>query len=158
LADGRIFDSDLTVLTAGFAVPGLARSSGLIVSASGSLAVTNTLIAASDPCIVGAGDAVVIDAEPLRMSCQSAVPTGIHAAETVLKLAGGREPKPLRRKYFGQSISLGRRSALIQFSDFADRPRRRMLVSGRAAALIKERVCIESLRFGHIGPFGYSWS
>lgn len=158
LADGTTLDSDLTIVVAAFGVPDLAATSGLAVSASGALQVENTLLSTGTPTIVGAGDAVVLGEKPLRMSCQVAVPSGVHAAETVLGLIAGRTPKPVRPKFAGQNISLGRRSALVQFSDLADRPRPRAIVTGRLGALAKEQVCAATLTFGNFGPLSYSWS
>lgn len=158
LADGRALGSDLTIVVAAFGVPGLASASGLTVGSTGALRVSETLTSVDTPTIVGAGDGAISSGEPLRMSCQVAEPTGVHAAETVLDQISGRQPKPLRPKFVGQNISLGRRAALVQFSDTADRPRPRAMLTGRIGALVKEQVCVAALRFGHLGPFSVSWS
>ncbi|MFI5781875.1 NAD(P)/FAD-dependent oxidoreductase [Nocardia sp. NPDC051570] len=157
LADGRILDSELTFAATAFTVPGLARTSGLDVDSIGALRVTDSLVSVGDPTIIGAGDAVVLDT-PLRRSTQAAVPTGVHAAETVLRLLDGRQPKPVRRKFVGQAVSLGRRNALVQPTDLADRPLARITLNGRLAALAKEQVCRATLHGGQWGPIGYSWS
>lgn len=157
LGDGSVLASDLTVVAAAFAPAGLAYDSGLDVDASGALRVDDALISSSSPHIIGAGDAVVL-ARPLRMSCQVATPSGVHAADTVLRLIAGRKPRPIRPKFTGQAISLGRHNALIQVSSPDDQPLRRAVMTGRLAAFGKEQVCRTTLRGGHFGPFSVSWS
>ncbi|WP_338772774.1 FAD-dependent oxidoreductase [Nocardia vulneris] len=157
LDDGRHLGSELTLVTTAFQAPELAAGSGLATTATGALEVSETLVSTSASTIVGAGDGCAFAARPLRMSAQAANPTGVHAADTVLALLDGREPKPVRRKYVGQAMSLGRRNALIQTSDLADRPRRPVL-TGRVAATVKEQICSATLGFGHFGPLRYNWS
>jgi NADH dehydrogenase FAD-containing subunit len=94
------------------------------------------------------------------MSCQAAIPLGAHAAETALHLIAGTGPKPVRAKFTGQCISLGRRSGLIQHANSADVPSS-LIVRGRAAAYVKEQVCRSTLRVGlnpKLSRFSYSWS
>lgn len=158
LADGRSLASDLTILASTVGVPEVARASSLDTDPRGALSVHNTLVSSSDPAIVGAGDAAALTQSPLRMSCQAAIPSGIHAAETVLHLIAARNPKEVRRKFTGQCISLGRKNALFQTADSYDKPRPRAVLSGRPAALIKEQLCSSTMWFGHRGPFSYSWS
>ncbi|MFD4428585.1 hypothetical protein [Nocardia sp. NPDC058497] len=97
-------------------------------------------------------------ADPLRMSCQAAIPSGIHAAETVLRLHAGQAPKPLRRRYIGQAVSLGRKNALVQFTDFTDRPLPQLVLTHGSAALLKEQICRATMRGGQLGPVRYRWS
>lgn len=156
--DGRSLESGLTVVASAVSVPNLARSSSLTTDVRGALTMHDTLVSSIDPAIVGAGDAAALSYTPLRMSCQAAIPSGIHAAETVLSLAAGKDPKALRRKFTGQCISLGRKDALFQTSDRSDRPRPRAVLTGRAAALVKEQLCSSTMWFGHRGPLSYSWS
>lgn len=159
LADGRTLGSDLTVVAAMFAAPPLARDSGLDTDHDGMLRVDRSLVSTGSRAVVGAGDASRITAAPLRMSCQAAIPLGAHAAETVLHSIGGTVPKPVRPKFTGQCMSLGRSAALFQVSDLSDEPVSRM-VTGRAGALIKEQICAATVRFGLNPrfPATYSWS
>ncbi|HTK61904.1 MAG TPA: FAD-dependent oxidoreductase [Pseudonocardia sp.] len=159
LADGRALDSDLTVVTALFELPTLAGDSGLAVDHRGALLAGDTLVSASSPTIIGAGDAVRVGDHPLRMSCQAAIPIGAHAAETVLHLIAGTDPKPVRARFTGQCISLGRRSGLIQLASSDDVPRS-STVRGRTAAFVKEQVCLSTMRVGLNPRFrlSYSWS
>lgn len=160
LADGRALDSDLTIVTALFELPTLARDSGLAVDERGALLTDDTLISTSGPVIIGAGDAIRVGDHPLRMSCQAATPLGAHAAETVLHLIAGTDPRPVKAKFTGQCISLGRGSGLIQLASRDDVPNSRT-VRGRAAAFVKEQVCRSTLgvalnpRFDRFTP---TWS
>lgn len=160
LADGATLPSDLTVLTTAFEVPELARASGLPVAGSGALRVDESLVCDGAPGVVGAGDATLVGARGLRLSCQAAIPMGTHAAETVLALAGGTAPRPVRTRFTGQCISLGRRAALWQRSNAADVPTS-FTLTGRPGALLKEQICASTIRFAlnpRRGWVSYSWS
>jgi NADH dehydrogenase FAD-containing subunit len=74
------------------------------------------------------------------MSCQAGVPSGAHAADTVARVVAGREPEPFDLGYVAWCVSLGRRDAVVQWVDRADRPKPGVL-AGRRAALVKELVC-----------------
>lgn len=158
LSSGRTYSSDLTIVAPAFEVPDLARSSGLIVDKSGALVVDEALISVANRTIIGAGDAAVLTSDPIRMSCQAAIPLGVHAAETVLHLLAGKDPKRVERKFVGQCISLGRHQAVFQPTNRADRSRDRPVLTGRAGAAVKERICASTLTFGRVGGFHYSWS
>lgn len=160
LVDGRTLDSDLTMMTAMVELPALAGDSGLPVDRGGALRVDDTLVSVGAPTVIGAGDAARIDGHPLRMSCQAAIPLGAHAAETVLHLHRGGSPKPVRPKFTGQCISLGRRSGLFQHATTADAATS-LTLTGRAAAFVKEQVCASTLRFGlnpRLASLSYSWT
>lgn len=159
LADGRTARSDLTILAAKSTAPALAAESGLDTDEDGSLRVDRTLTSTSTPAVVGAGDSARITEAPLRMSCQAAIPLGAHSAETVLHHLRGNAGKPVRPKFTGQCLSLGRRAGLMQLSTLSDRPVP-LFVAGRPGATIKEGICASTVRFGlnpRIKPT-YSWS
>lgn len=140
LADGRELPSAVTIWTAGFGVPDLARRSGLATDAIGRLLTDETLTSIDDPFIVGAGDAVAPSNAPLRMSCQAAIPLGAQAANTVLSRIAGDEPASVNQAFTGQCVSLGRKAGVIQVAHLDDRPMP-LFIGGRAAATIKEAVC-----------------
>jgi len=140
LADGRELPSALTVWAAGFGVPDLAARSGLSTDAMGRLLTDETLTSVDSPRIVAAGDAAAPSGQPLRMSCQAAVPLGAQAANTVLSRIAGSEPAVLSQAFVGQCVSLGRKGGTIQLARFDDTAVP-IHVGGRAAALIKEAVC-----------------
>ncbi len=146
LADGTRLSSAVTVWTAGFGVPGLAASSGLSTDALGRLLTDETLTSVDDTRIIGAGDAVSPSGIPLRMSCQSALPLGAQAANTVLARIAGTEPAAISQAFTGQCISVGRRRGTVQLAHTDDSPRR-AYIGGHTAGFIKERVCRATLSF-----------
>lgn len=140
LRDGRALPSAVTAWTAGFGVPTLAADSGLSTDRLGRLLTDEALTSVDDPSILAAGDAVSPSGQPLRMSCQLAMPLASHAADTVLARLAGREPANLNPASVGQCISLGRHAGTIQMSHFDD-VALPMQIGGHLAATIKESVC-----------------
>jgi len=139
-ADGAVRPSALTIWTAGFGVPDLAARSGLHTDATGRLLTDETLTSVDDPCIVAAGDAAAPSGQPLRMSCQAAVPLGAQAANTVLSRIAGTEPAVIDMAFVGSNVSLGRRAAVIQWARKDDTPVN-FYTGGRLGAALKEAVC-----------------
>ncbi|WP_406354838.1 FAD-dependent oxidoreductase [Streptomyces sp. NBC_01635] len=140
LGDGRESASEVTVWTAGFAVPDLAARSGLSTDAVGRMLTDETLTSVDDARIVAAGDSAAPSNLPLRMSCQAAMPLGARAADTVLSRIAGEQPSPLNQTFAGQCISLGRRSGVFQFAHRYD-VAVWFHVDGRPGAKLKEFVC-----------------
>ncbi|WP_125776089.1 NAD(P)/FAD-dependent oxidoreductase [Antribacter gilvus] len=116
LSDGRTLPSAVTVWTAGFGVPDLARRSGLSTDVDGRLLTDETLTSVDDERIVAAGDSAAPSDLPLRMSCQAAMPLGARAADTVLSRISGEQPGTLNEVFAGQCISLGRQAGIFQFA------------------------------------------
>lgn len=159
LAGGARVEADCTILATEFGVPDLARRSGLPVDGLGRLKVDDRLECSSHPNIVGAGDAVAVGDLLLRMSCQAAIPLGVHAAETILHRLEGSAPRPVAPKFAGRCISLGRRRGVIQRTTRVD-DATGMFVAGRAGAFVKERVCSSTTDWA-LTPrrsFFYSWT
>ncbi|MGH3551738.1 MAG: NAD(P)/FAD-dependent oxidoreductase [Mycobacterium sp.] len=159
LADGTILASGVTVWTAGFGVPDLAASSGLSTDALGRLFTDETLTSVDDPHVVAAGDAAAPSGEPLRMSCQAAIPLGAQAANTVLSRIAGTAPARLSQAFVGQCVSLGRAYGTVQLARTDDTPVN-AIVGGRIAASIKEAVCkgtVWSIRREAAKPGSYFW-
>ncbi|MFY1593793.1 NAD(P)/FAD-dependent oxidoreductase [Micromonospora sp. WMMD737] len=140
LGGGRRLPSAVTIWTAGFGVPDLARRSGLSTDASGRLLTDETLTSVDDARIVAAGDSAAPSDLPFRMSCQAAMQLGPQAAETVLSRLAGEQPAPVHVGFAGQCVSLGRRAGLFQFSRRNDTAVR-LHLGGRPAAKLKELVC-----------------
>jgi NADH dehydrogenase FAD-containing subunit len=162
LADGRVEAFDVCLLATSFAVPGLARDSGLPVDGDGRLRVDATLRSTGDPRVVGAGDAVVVDAPEgahLRMGCAMALPLGGTAAGTLLAGLRGQEPRPLSAGFVLQCLSLGRRRGYVQVVR-PDDTARGLALAGRAAALVKEQICrmvVDRPAAEATRPGAYSW-
>lgn len=146
LGDGTALPSAVTVWTAGFAVPTLATDSGLSTDRLGRLLTDETLTSVDHRSIIAAGDSASPSAQPLRMSCQLAMPLASHAADTLLARLEGKEPKNLNPASVGQCISLGRHAGTIQMSHFNDEALP-MHIGGHLAASIKESVCKGTLSF-----------
>ena len=143
-ARGVVRPSAVTIWAAGFGVPRLAAASGLRTDAIGRLLTDETLTSVDDPRIVAAGDCASPSGMPLRMSCQAALPLGTKAAETVLSRVAGTAPGVIDQAFFGACISLGRRSAALQFAR-RDDTAVNLAFSGRFVAPIKEAVCKSTL-------------
>ncbi|BBZ30088.1 dehydrogenase [Mycolicibacterium madagascariense] len=146
LADGRLLPSAITIWTAGFDVPDLAARSGLTTDAVGRLLTDETLTSVDSPFVVAAGDAATPSGQPLRMSCQAAMPLGAQAANTVLSRIAGTPPATVEQAFTGQCVSLGRRGAVVQLAHLDDRVMP-VYLGGRAAAAVKELVCRGTIAF-----------
>ncbi|MFE5873409.1 NAD(P)/FAD-dependent oxidoreductase [Streptomyces roseifaciens] len=136
-------DADVTVWSASLRpLTGLAGAAGLELDAEGRIVVDRTLRSATDPAVYVAGDAA---ATSLRMACATAMPTGAHAAASVLADLESGPARPLRFRYVVQCISLGRNDGLIQPVHHDDSPLR-SVVTGRPAAFVKEQVVRSTVR------------
>ncbi|MEU7601204.1 FAD-dependent oxidoreductase [Streptomyces sp. NPDC041003] len=140
LADGREVRSEVTVWTAGFAVPDLAVRSGLATDAEGRLLTDETLTSVDDVRVIAAGDSAAPSDLPLRMSCQTAMPMGARAADTVLSRIAGEQPETLNQSFGAQCISLGRADGIFQFGNRSD-VAVWFNIDGRLGAKLKEAVC-----------------
>ena len=161
LVDGREIDFDVCLMAASFAVPDLAKVSGLAVDDAGRLRVDEYLRALDAPRIVAAGDAMRAPeavGKHLRMGCASALPLGAHAAGTVLAAIRGQQPTRVSVGYIVQCISLGRGRGYIQAVRADDSPRP-LHLAGRPAAMVKETICamvLEAPRKERTKPGSYS--
>lgn len=139
---------------------GLARDAGLPLAPSGRIAVDARLRSPAHPEIYVPGDAGAAATEaagPLRMACATALPTGAHAAMSIIRELRGEEPEALRFGYVLQCLSLGRSDGLVQFVRPDDSPRARTL-TGRAAAFAKEQVVRSTVRALRTASRRPSWS
>ena len=142
LADRRHLSADTVVWAAGFAVPALARQSGLAVDARGRMLVDDRLRSVSHPQVYGIGDAAAAPTPggtQTRMSCQTGLPMGQYVTGAIARTLAGREPKPVRIRYVWQNISLGRRDGVTQFTRADDTPLD-LVLTGRPAAYFKELI------------------
>jgi NADH dehydrogenase len=158
-SQGSVLPSAVTVWTAGFGVPDLAFRSGLLTDSLGRLLTDETLTSTSDQRIIAAGDAAAPSNEPLRMSCQAAIPLGAQAANTVLSRIAGTAPAALNQAFTGQCISVGRSYGTVQLARTDDTPVN-LYIGGRTAASIKELVCkgtVWGLRKEGAKPGWYRW-
>jgi len=146
LADGSVLPSEVTVWTAGFGVPRLAATSGLTTDSLGRLLTDETLTSVDDARIIATGDAAAPSGMPFRMSCQAGLPLGAQAGDTVLARWQDMPPTDVSVPMYAQCISVGRDGGTVQLQRSDDTPRN-IYVGGRAGALIKERVCRQTLQW-----------
>lgn len=144
LGDNTELPSPVTIWTAGFDVPDLARVSGLRTDALGRLVTDATLASVDDDRVIAAGDAAAPSRQPLRMSCQAAIPLGAQAADTVLSRIAGARPVPIDQAFVGSCVSLGRHGAIFQAARRDDTPVD-LFLAGRTAAAVKEAICRSTL-------------
>jgi NADH:ubiquinone reductase (H+-translocating) len=138
-AGGRV-DANLVVWAGGLRASPLPARFGLEVDRTGRALVDDGLRSLSQPDIFVVGDSAAVGHDPLRMGCVAALPMAVHAADGILRKLAGRSPTPFHFGLSLQCISLGRRSALVQFVHPDDSPSA-WTISGRPAAIIKELLC-----------------
>lgn len=163
-ADGEEVPADVVVWATGFAVPDLARRSGLATDGRGRVLVDASLRSVSHPNVFAAGDASgptePVGAEKVRPSAYTSTITGAQVGGNVARDLAGKPARPLRFGYLQQAVSLGRRDGLVQFTDGNDKPFG-WVVTGRTAARIKEAVerfvVVGLLRLERLVPGAYAW-
>jgi NADH dehydrogenase len=139
LACGRVLPSAVTIWTAGFGVPDLARRSGLTTDSAGRLLTDETLTSVDDVRIVAAGDAADPSGLPMRMSCQAAMPLGAQAAQTIMHRVAGTVPRPVSSGFIAKCVSVGRTAGVYQPVRGDDTPRS-IALGGRGGAFLKEAI------------------
>jgi NADH dehydrogenase FAD-containing subunit len=155
--DATRLEADITIGATGFTPNPIAADSGLGVNERGQIVVDRAMRSVLHPEVFAIGDAAFAmgpGGRPLRMSCSSGMPTGWLAAGHLAAAIAGRRPPIVKIRYFHQTISLGRRDAVVQFVTADDRPKR-VYLTGRAAAHYKEALCGIAVRsFRHDLPTG----
>lgn len=141
LADGSSIPAAAVLWTSGTRVPPMAAAAGLTVDERGRVVTDSALRSISHPDVYAVGDAAAIRQGygVMHGTCQSGMPTGVHAALSILRVLAGKEPKPFRFGYYHTPVSLGRNDAIVQFTHPDDSPRR-FLLTGKRAARYKETV------------------
>ncbi|MEU4650943.1 NAD(P)/FAD-dependent oxidoreductase [Nocardia fluminea] len=141
LADGTVIGADLTLWTTGVRVSPLAAEAGIETDARGLIVVDPALKSVSHPMIHAIGDAAAVRQGwgQVHGTCQSGLPTAAYTADLIAAELRGKTVRPFRFGYFHQPVSLGRRDAVIQFTNADDTPRR-LYLTGWAARTYKEMV------------------
>lgn len=141
LADGSSIPAAAVLWTSGTRVSPLAAAAGLSVDEHGRLITDRALRSVSHPDVHAVGDAAAIRQGygVMHGTCQGGMPTGVHAALTILRTLAGKEPKPFRFGYYHTPVSLGREDGVVQFTRPDDSPRR-IVLTGKRAARYKETV------------------
>ncbi|MFI7637483.1 NAD(P)/FAD-dependent oxidoreductase [Nonomuraea sp. NPDC049400] len=141
LAGGENLAADVVLWTSGTRVSPLAAAAGLTVDERGRVVTDAALRSVSHPDVYAVGDAAAIRQGygVMHGTCQGGMPTGVHAAVSILRTLNGKQPKPFRFGYYHTPVSLGRHDAVVQFTHPDDSPRR-VYLTGRMAARYKETV------------------
>ncbi|MEU7975042.1 FAD-dependent oxidoreductase [Micromonospora sp. NPDC049089] len=141
LAGAETVAADVVLWTGGTRVAPLAAAAGLTVDGRGRVVTDPVLRSVSHPEVYAIGDAAAIRQGygMLHGTCQSGMPTGVHAAVSIARALRGRQPRPFRFGYYHTPVSLGRNDAVVQFTRPDDSPRRGCL-TGRMAVWYKETV------------------
>jgi NADH:ubiquinone reductase (H+-translocating) len=141
LANGEVVAAQAVLWTTGVRVSRLAETAGLQVDDSGRIVTDESLRSVSQPNVYAVGDAAAIRQSygVIHGTCQSGIPTSLHAAASIVRELNGKAPKAFRFGYIHQPVSLGRHDAVIQFTRADDRPGR-FYLAGRPAVAYKETV------------------
>ncbi|MFI8191648.1 NAD(P)/FAD-dependent oxidoreductase [Streptomyces sp. NPDC085946] len=141
LAGGESVAADAVLWTSGTRVSALAAAAGLAVDERGRIVTDTALRSVSHPDVYAVGDAAAIRQRygVMHGTCQGGMPTGVHAAVSIVRALKGKRPKPFRFGYYHTPVSLGRRDAVVQFTRPDNSPRR-IHLTGRTAARYKEVV------------------
>ncbi|WP_030314892.1 NAD(P)/FAD-dependent oxidoreductase [Streptomyces sp. NRRL B-3229] len=141
LADGSGVPADVVLWTSGTRVSPLAAAAGLTVDDRGRVVTDDALRSVSHPDVYAVGDAAAVRQGygMLHGTCQSGMPTGVHAALSILRVLAGKQPRPFRFGYYHTPVSLGRGDAVVQFTRPDDSPRR-IVLTGKGAVRYKEIV------------------
>ncbi|MFG1961817.1 NAD(P)/FAD-dependent oxidoreductase [Nonomuraea sp. NPDC049028] len=141
LAGGESVAADVVLWTSGTRVSPLAAAAGLTVDERGRIVTDATLRSVSHPDVYAVGDAAAIRQGygVMHGTCQGGMPTGVHAAVSIVRALDGKRTRPFRFGYYHTPVSLGRHDAVVQFTHPDDSPRR-VHLTGRMAARYKEAV------------------
>ncbi|MEU7890200.1 FAD-dependent oxidoreductase [Microbispora bryophytorum] len=133
--------ADVVLWTSGTRVSPLTAAAGLTVDEGGRVVTDTALRSVSHPEVYAVGDAAAIRQGygVMHGTCQGGMPTGVHAAVSILRELRGRRPRPFRFGYYHTPVSLGRHDAVVQFTHPDDSPRR-LHLTGRVAVRYKETV------------------
>jgi NADH dehydrogenase len=141
LADGDVVPAEAVLWTTGVRVSPLAAAAGLQVDDRGRIVTDESLRSVTHPNVYAVGDSAAIRQSYgiMHGTCQSGIPTSMHAAASIERELKGKQPKPFRFGYVHQPVSLGRHDAVIQFTHADDSPGR-FYLAGRLAVAYKETV------------------
>ncbi|NEW39931.1 FAD-dependent oxidoreductase [Nocardia cyriacigeorgica] len=134
LADGESIATDAVLWTSGVRAVPLAAAAGLAVDELGRIITDPSLRSISHPNVYAIGDAAAIEQGYGLMhgTCQSGMPTGVHAAVSLHRELKGKQPKSFRFGYYHTPVSVGRNDAVVQFTKPDGSPRHWYLTGNRA--------------------------
>ena len=114
LAGGESIAADVVLWTSGTRLSPLAAAAGLAVDGRGRIITDATLRSVSHPEVYAVGDAAAVRQRygVMHGTCQSGMPTGVHAAVSIVRELTGRQPEPFRFGYHHTPVSPGRITAV----------------------------------------------
>ncbi len=112
LADGTLLDSETVVWTAG--VRGEPFANGAFQERGGRWLVRETLQIPGQPEVFVVGDLARVEGPPHPQVAPVAIQQGECAAENVLRLVRGEEPRPFRYRDQGTMVAIGRNHAVAR--------------------------------------------
>ncbi len=141
LDDGQVVTAQAVLWTTGVRVSPMAAAAGLQVDDRGRIVTDESLRSVSHPNVYAVGDAAAVRQGygVMHGTCQSGIPTALHAASSIVRELKGKQPKKFRFGYVHQPVSLGRHDAVIQFTHADDTPGR-FYLAGQLAVAYKETV------------------
>ena len=141
LDDGQVVTAQAVLWTTGVRVSPMAAAAGLDVDDRGRIVTDESLRSVSHPNVYAVGDAAAVRQGygVMHGTCQSGIPTAVHAASSIVRELKGKQPKKFRFGYVHQPVSLGRHDAVIQFTHADDTPGR-FYLAGQLAVAYKETV------------------
>src|ERR1700759_363412 len=116
LKDGRDLRSDITVWTAGVAVPPEAKDWGLPQGHAGRLEVGPDLRIQGQDRIFAAGDVGLVTGHPTPQVSQPAIQMGSFAAQQIMRLEAGQPTETFHYHDKGQAATIGRNPAVIELA------------------------------------------
>ncbi|MFI5891600.1 NAD(P)/FAD-dependent oxidoreductase [Actinoplanes sp. NPDC051513] len=137
--NGDFLPADVFLWAGGTKVSPLAA--GTETDERGRIVTDAALRSVSHPFVWAVGDAAAIRQQYgiMHGTCQGGMPTGVHAALSIVRTLRGKQPKKFRFGYYHTPVSLGRGDGVVQFTHGDDSPRR-FYLTGRLAARYKETV------------------
>ncbi|MCP2170017.1 NAD(P)/FAD-dependent oxidoreductase [Goodfellowiella coeruleoviolacea] len=141
LAGGDSVPADVVLWASGVRVSPLAAAAGLAVDERGRVVTDAALRSVSHPNVYAIGDAAAIRQGygVMHGTCQGGMPTGVHAAVSIVRELRGKQPTRFRFGYLHTPVSLGRNDAVVQFTRPDNSPKQ-LCLTGRLAVRYKEEV------------------
>ena len=141
LDNGEVVPAQAVLWTTGVRVSPMPAAAGLQVDDRGRIVTDESLRSVSHPSVYAVGDAAAVRQGygVMHGTCQSGIPTAVHAASSIVRELKGKQPKKFRFGYVHQPVSLGRHDAVIQFTHADDTPAR-FYLAGQLAVAYKETV------------------
>lgn len=140
--DGRTLPCDACLWAGGFVASPLPARAGLPVNVRGQVLVDPCLRVLGHAHVYAAGDVAELERPPSRMvmGCKTALPMAAHVADNLARLVRGDAERPFDYLDTLFCLSLGRRDGLVQ-PVRGDGSWARWMITGRAAAWVKELIC-----------------